>query len=99
MCNTNNIYKVFVQATHIDASKGKHVSEDKKPYKFEKKLECKWKSKKSTTVKQDEERPCVPIVIKRDTRNHSVGICIQNYNQRNSRIKGSIRLLHQLIRI
>ena len=41
-----NIYKVSVQATHLEASKGKHVSKDKKPYMFEKKPKGKWKSKK-----------------------------------------------------
>jgi hypothetical protein len=37
MFNPTNIDKVFVQATHLEASKGKHVSEYKKPYKFERK--------------------------------------------------------------
>jgi hypothetical protein len=31
------IDKVSVQATHLEASKGKHANEDRKPFKFEKK--------------------------------------------------------------
>jgi hypothetical protein len=57
MFNPTNIDKVLVQATHLEASKGKHVIEDKKPYKFEKKPKGKWKSKKLATVKQAGERP------------------------------------------
>jgi hypothetical protein len=57
MFNPTNIDEVSVQATHLEASKGKHVIEDKKPHKFEKKSKGKWKSKKSTTVKKDEEKP------------------------------------------
>jgi hypothetical protein len=57
MFNPTNIDKVSVQATHLEASKGKHVFEDKKPHKFEKKLKGKRKSKKSTKVKKDEEKP------------------------------------------
>ena len=53
---TNND-KVSIQPTHLEASKGKHASEDKKPFKFEKKMKGKWKIKKSTTLKQDEGRP------------------------------------------
>jgi hypothetical protein len=33
-----NIDKMLVQATHLKATKGKHASEDKNPFKFEKKL-------------------------------------------------------------
>jgi hypothetical protein len=55
MFNPTNIDKVSVQATHLEASKGKHAIKDKNPYKFEKKSKGKWKSKKSTTVKQDED--------------------------------------------
>jgi hypothetical protein len=36
MFNPTNIDEVSVQATHLEASKGKHVFEDKKPHKFEK---------------------------------------------------------------
>jgi hypothetical protein len=93
MFNPTNIDKVSVQATHLEASKGKHVIEDKKPYKFEKKPKGKWKSKKSATVKQMKKDLHVPTVRKRDMRNHSVGSCIQNYDQRSSRIKGSRRLV------
>ena len=57
MFNPTNIDKVSVQATHLEASKGKHVVEDKKTYNFEKKSKGKWKSKKSTTVKQVEGIP------------------------------------------
>jgi hypothetical protein len=46
MFHPTNIDKVLVQATHLKASKGKHVREDKKPFKFKKKQEGKWKSKK-----------------------------------------------------
>jgi hypothetical protein len=49
-----NIDKVLIKDTHMEASKGKHVREDKNPFKFNKKLKGKWKSKKSSTVKQDE---------------------------------------------
>ena len=52
MFNPNNIDKVSVQYNHLEASKGKHVFEDKKPHKFEKKSKGKGKSKKSTTVKK-----------------------------------------------
>jgi hypothetical protein len=48
------IDKVSVQDTHLEASKGKRASEDKKPFKFEKKLKGKWKSKKSATMNQFE---------------------------------------------
>jgi hypothetical protein len=41
MFNPTNIDKVSVQATHLEASKGKHVIEDKKPYKFEEETERK----------------------------------------------------------
>jgi hypothetical protein len=51
-----NIDKVLVKATHLEVSKGKHVVEDNKPYKFEKKSKGKWKSKNSTTIKKDEGR-------------------------------------------
>jgi len=57
MFNPTNIDEVSVQATHLDASKGKHAIEDKKPHKFEKKPKGKWKSKKSTIVKKAEEKP------------------------------------------
>ena len=57
MFNPTNIDEVSIQATQLEASKGKHVIEDKKPHKFENKLKGKWKSKKSTTVKKDEEKP------------------------------------------
>jgi hypothetical protein len=36
MFNPTNIDEVSVQATHLEASKGKHMFEDKKPHKFEK---------------------------------------------------------------
>jgi hypothetical protein len=99
MFNPTNIDKVSVQATHLEASKGKHVIEDKNPYKFEKKLKGKWKSKTLAIVKQVEERPTCSHYRKRDMGNHSVGRCIRNYNRRSSRIKGSRILFHQLIRI
>jgi hypothetical protein len=57
MFSPTSIDKVLVQDTHIESSKGKHASEDKNPYKFEKKLKGKWKSKKSAIVKQVEGRP------------------------------------------
>jgi hypothetical protein len=57
MFNPINIDNVSVQSTYLEASKGKHVIEDKKPYKFEKKPKKKWKSKKSAIVKQVEGRP------------------------------------------
>jgi hypothetical protein len=46
-------YKILIWRT----SKGKHVIEYNNPHKFEKKPNVKWKSKKSTTVKKDEEIP------------------------------------------
>jgi hypothetical protein len=52
MFNPTNIDEVSVQATHMKASKGKHVIEYKKSDKFKKKLKVKWKSKNSTTVKK-----------------------------------------------
>jgi len=57
MFNPTNIDEVSVQNTHFEASKGKHVFEDKKPHKFEKQLKGKGKSKKSAIVKKDEEKP------------------------------------------
>jgi hypothetical protein len=57
MFNPTNIDEVSVQATHLEVSTGKHVIEDKKPHKFEKKPKGKWKSKKSTTVNKTEEKP------------------------------------------
>jgi hypothetical protein len=57
MFSPTNIDKVLVQATHLESIKGNHVNKYKKPSKFEKKLKGKWKSKKSTTVKQVEGRP------------------------------------------
>jgi hypothetical protein len=57
MFSCTNIDKVAVQDTHLEASKSKHASEDKKPFKFEKKPKGKWNSKKSATSKQVEGRP------------------------------------------
>ena len=57
MFNSTNIDKVSVQATHLEASKGKHVIEDKKPYQFQRKPKGKWKSKKSTTINKVEGTP------------------------------------------
>jgi hypothetical protein len=57
MFSTTNIDKVSVKATHIEASKVKPASEYKNSFKFEKKPKGKWKSKKSSTVKQTEGRP------------------------------------------
>jgi hypothetical protein len=37
MFKPTNIDEVSVQDTHLEASKGKHVIEDKNPHKFEKK--------------------------------------------------------------
>jgi hypothetical protein len=37
MFNPTNIDKVYMQATHMEASKGKNVIEDKNPYNFKKK--------------------------------------------------------------
>jgi hypothetical protein len=54
---STNIDKVSVPTTHLEASKGKHVRKDKNPFKFEKKSKGKWKSKKSTTMKQAKGRP------------------------------------------
>jgi hypothetical protein len=51
-----NIDKVLLQDTHLEASKGKHVNEYKKPFKFKKKPKGKWKSKKSYIVKKFEGR-------------------------------------------
>jgi hypothetical protein len=51
MFSPTDIDKVSIQATHLEASKGKHASEYKKPFKFEKKPKDKWKSKKSATLK------------------------------------------------
>jgi hypothetical protein len=57
MFNPTKIVEVLVQDTHLEASKGKYVIEDKKPHKFERKLKGKWKSKKSTMVKKDKDKP------------------------------------------
>jgi hypothetical protein len=57
MFNLTSIDQVLVQATHLESSKGKHVIEDKKPYKFKNKQKGKWKSKKSSTINKFEGRP------------------------------------------
>jgi hypothetical protein len=57
MFKPTNIDKLSVQATHLEASKGKHVIKDKNPYKFEKKPKGKWKSKNSSLVNKFEGRP------------------------------------------
>ena len=57
MFKPTNIDEFFVQATHVEASKGKHVIQDKKPQKFENKSKGKWKNKKLSMVKRDEEKP------------------------------------------
>lgn len=60
MFNPTNIDEVSVQVIHLEASKGKHVLEDKKPHEFEKNSKGKWKSRKSTTIKKSEEKPTCP---------------------------------------
>jgi hypothetical protein len=60
MFKTTNIDEVSVQATRIEASKGKHIFEGKNLDKFKKKSKEKWKSKKSAIVKKDEEKPTCP---------------------------------------
>jgi len=57
MFSPTNIDKVSIQATHLEASKGKHASEDNNPFKYKKNPKGKWKSKRSTTMKQAEGRP------------------------------------------
>jgi hypothetical protein len=47
---------VSVQDTHLEASKGNHVFEDKKPHKFEKHSKEKGKSKKIATMKKNESK-------------------------------------------
>jgi hypothetical protein len=57
MFNPTNIDEVTVQSTHLEASKGKHVFEDKKPHKFDKQSKGKMKSKKSTAMNKSKEKP------------------------------------------
>jgi hypothetical protein len=52
-----NIDKVSIQATHLEASKGKNASECKNPFKFKKKPKGKWKRNKLATMKKVEGRP------------------------------------------
>jgi hypothetical protein len=57
MFSATNIDRVSVEATHLESSKARHASEDKNPFKFEKKPKGKWKSKKLSIVKQTEGIP------------------------------------------
>jgi hypothetical protein len=50
-------------------------------------------------VKEDEEKHTCSHCKRRGHEEHSVGSCIQNYDQRSFRIKGNKILLHQLDRI
>jgi hypothetical protein len=58
MFNPTNIDEVSVEDTHLETGKGKHVVEDvsKEPREFEEQSKGKGKSKKTTTMKKDEER-------------------------------------------
>jgi hypothetical protein len=58
MFNSTNIDEVSVQATHLEANKGKHVVEYELevPHEFEEKLKGKHKSKKKNIMKKDEEQ-------------------------------------------
>jgi hypothetical protein len=57
MFNPTNIDEVSVQATHLEANKGKHVEDvSEEPHEFEEQSKGKGKSKKTTTVKKDEEK-------------------------------------------
>jgi hypothetical protein len=56
MFNSTNIDEVSIQATHLEANKGKHVVEyvSEEPHEFKEQLMERGKSKKKTTVKKDE---------------------------------------------
>jgi hypothetical protein len=57
MFNPTNIDEVSVQATHLEVNKGKHVEGvSEEPHEFEEKLKGRGKSKKTTTMKKDEEK-------------------------------------------
>jgi hypothetical protein len=58
MFNPTNIDEVCVQATHLKGNKEKHVVEDVsgEPHEFEEQSKGKGKSKKTTTVKKNEEK-------------------------------------------
>jgi len=57
MFNLTNIDNVSVQATHIEAKKGKHVEDvSQKPHEFKEKSKEKGKSNKTTTMKKDEKK-------------------------------------------
>jgi hypothetical protein len=57
MFNPTNIDKVSIQVTHLETRKGKHVVENVsgEPHEFEEHSMEKWKIRKTTIVKKDEE--------------------------------------------
>jgi hypothetical protein len=56
MFNPTKVDEVSAQATHMEASKGNHVIEDKNPHNFIYKRKGKWKSKKSVVVKNPKKK-------------------------------------------
>ena len=59
MFSPTNIEEVSVQATHLEASKGKHGFKDvsRRPQKFKKQSKGKGKSKKIDTMKKEWDKP------------------------------------------
>ena len=72
MFNPTNIDKESVQATHIEASKGKHGFKDmsKETHEFEKKSKGRGKSKKIATMKNEEKPKCSHCKRKRHDKDH-----------------------------
>jgi hypothetical protein len=57
MFNPINIEKVSIQATHLEANKGKHVEYVlEEPHEFKKQQKGKGESNKKTIVKKDEDK-------------------------------------------
>ena len=96
MFNPTSLDDVLVQATHLEA-RGKNVTtnvgKSSKPIesKNKGKKKLKWKERKTNTVKKD--KPSCAHFKKEDKMRHTVGLCIQNENLRNSVVRGKRMLL------
>jgi hypothetical protein len=99
MFNPTNIDKVSVQATHMEASKGKHATKVKNPFKLENKPKGKWKSKKSTTVNKVKGIPTCFHYKKKGHEESQFWKLHPELRPKNFKDKGKKNILHQLIRI
>jgi hypothetical protein len=74
MFNPTNIDEVSIQATHMEANKGKYVGDEiEEPHEFVEQLKGKGKSKKTTMVKKDEESK--PTCSHYDKKGHDKKHC------------------------